>query len=164
MAPNSQALMEEGAARILEGVEQHAAGWLLRAVTHILDAWGRLDTAAYVAALAHARDAGLIAAERVTGELAAFFAADVEDQRTTPLAIVRSLRVEATSVLMAAGVPPVERDPYDERAFPDDIYGIVPKDLGELGDEDLGAALIAWGLGKSGVLRDRRNPDQGVES
>jgi hypothetical protein len=156
--------MEEAAARILDGVEQHAAAWVLRAVTNILDAWGRLDTSAYVAAIAHARDEGNFAAERVTAELAVFFATDVDDQRTTPLAIVRSLRVEATNVLMAAGVPPVERDPYDERAFPDDIYGIVPKDLGELGDEDLGGALIAWGLGKSGVLRDRRNPDQGVES
>src|SRR5262249_37415965 len=154
MAPNSQALMEEGAARILEGVEQHAASWVLRAVTNILDAWGRLDTAAYVAAIAHARDAGIVAAERVAAELAAFFATDVGDQRTTPLAIVRSLRIEPTNVLVAAGVRPVERDPYDQRAFPDDIYGIVPKDLGELGDEELGAALIAWGLGKSGVLRD----------
>ena len=83
----------------------------------------------------------------------AFFATDVADQRTTPLAIVRSLRIEATNVLVAAGVPAVERDRYEEQSFPDDIYGIVPKDLGELGDEDLGAALVAWGLGKSGVLR-----------
>jgi hypothetical protein len=164
MAPNSQALMDDGAARIVEGVEQHAATWVVLAVTRILDAWGRLDTAAYVAAVAHAHDAGNDAAERVTHELRSFFATDVDAQRTTPLAIVRTLRIEATNVLMAAGVPAVERDPFDARAFPDDIYGIVPKDLGELGDEDLGAALIAWGLGKSGVLRDRRNPDQGVES
>jgi hypothetical protein len=156
--------MQEGAARILEGVEEHAAAWVVRAVTFILDAWGRLDTAAYVAAIAHARDAGTEAAQRVGTELRAFFATDVDEQRTTPLAIVRSLRVEATNVLQAAGVPPVERDAYDERAFPDDIYGIVPKDLAELDDQDLGAALIAWGLGKSGVLRDRKNPDQGLES
>jgi hypothetical protein len=164
MTANPQALMDEGAARILEGVEEHAAAWVLRAVTFILDAWGRLDTSEYVAAIAHARDAGAEGAERVVAELRAFFGTDVDDQRTTPLAIVRSLRIEATNVLKAAGVPAVERDRYEEQSFPDDIYGIVPKDLGELGDEDLGAALVAWGLGKSGVLRARRPPEQGVES
>jgi hypothetical protein len=33
-----------------------------------------------------------------------------------------------------------------------------------LGDEDLGGALLAWGVGKARVLRDRKNPGAGVES
>ena len=74
----------------------------------------------------------------------------------------RLSRSEATAVLADAGVPPVERDEYDERAFPDDLYGIVPKSLGDLGDPDLAPMLMAWGLGKSTVLRARvPRPDPG---
>jgi hypothetical protein len=80
------------------------------------------------------------------------------------LVIVRSLREEATQVLRAAGVPEVERDPYDARAFPDDVYGIVPKSIVELGDEDLGGALLAWGMGKARVLREQKFPGEGLET
>ena len=97
----------------------------------------------------------------MTAELRAFFALDVAQQRTTPLAIVRTLRTEATEVLARAGVPAVERDPYEVRAFPDDIYGIVPHALTELGDDDLGPTLLVWGLGKSAVLRARSNRHEG---
>jgi hypothetical protein len=58
-------------------------------------------------------------------------------------------------VLQAAGVPEVVRDQYESRAFPDDVYGIVLHTPAELGDDDLGGALLAWGLGKAKVLRAR---------
>jgi hypothetical protein len=60
-------------------------------------------------------------------------------------------------------VPEVERDSFDTRAFPDDVYGIVPKSIVELGDEDLGGALLAWGMGKARTLRDPKNRDEGLE-
>ena len=40
-------------------------------------------------------------------------------------------------MLAAAGIPPVERDEFDERAWPDDRYGLVIHDLGDLGDDEL---------------------------
>ena len=58
-------------------------------------------------------------------------------------------------MLRAAGVPEVVRDPFETRAFPDDVYGIVLKTPAELGDDELGGALLAWGLGKAKVLRAR---------
>jgi hypothetical protein len=58
-------------------------------------------------------------------------------------------------------VLPVRRDRFDARAFADDIYGIVPKAITELGEQELGGALLAWGLGKARVGRDRRERDQG---
>ena len=78
-------------------------------------------------------------AVRTVAELRDFFATDPAWQRTTPLAIVRTLRREATSVLAAAGVPPVERDPFDTRSFPDHVYTLVPQSLADLGDDDLRA-------------------------
>jgi hypothetical protein len=149
------ALMRESADAIVAGVDRLAAAWVVRTVTGLLDAWGRLDDAARAEALAAAEAAGTSGAARVDTELRALFATDPAEQRSTPLEIVRSLRHEATEVLAAAGVPPVERDPFDERSFPDDRYAIVPRSLADLGDDDLAPMLMAWGLGKARVLRAR---------
>jgi hypothetical protein len=153
--------MAEAGARIVAGVDRCAVGWTERVVVELADQWGRLAPDARDALIADARDAGERSRERVTAELRAFFALDAAQQRTTPLAIVRSLRAEATEVLSRAGLPPVERDPYEVRAFPDDIYGIVPHALPELGNDELGPTLLVWGLGKSAVLRARSHRREG---
>ena len=85
----------------------------------------------------------------------ALFAVDPVDHRATPLEIVRSLRREPTQLLARSGVPPVPRDQYETRSFPDDVYGIVPRSLADLGDEELGHQMLAWGIGKTTVLRAR---------
>jgi hypothetical protein len=149
------ALMEEAGVAIVAGVERLAAAWVVRVVTAIVDAWGRLDDAARRDTIDRARSAGAAGAARVTDELRTLFATDPSEQRTTPLEIVRTLRYEATSILRAAGVAPVERDPFDARSFPDDEYAIVPRSLADLGDDELGPMLMAWGLGKARVLRAR---------
>jgi hypothetical protein len=59
-------------------------------------------------------------------------------------------------VLEAAGIPPVERDEFDERAWPDDRYGLVIATLGDLGDDELAPLHFAWGMAKATVLRARR--------
>ena len=148
-------LMAEGAAALVAGVARLGAAWVTRAVAGLVDAWGGLDDAARAAALTAAATAGERAAARVEAELRALFALDPAAQRATPLEVIRSLRLEASDVLRAAGVPEVERDPFETRAFPDDGYGIVLKTPAELGDDDLGGALLAWGLGKAKVLRAR---------
>ena len=68
---------------------------------------------------------------------------------------MRSAYREPTAVLAAAGIPPVERDGFDERAWPDDRYGLVPHTLGDLGDPDLAPLMLAWGMAKAAVLRAR---------
>jgi hypothetical protein len=73
----------------------------------------------------------------------------------TRVQIVRSAYREPTAVLEAAGIPPVERSEFDERAWPDDRYGLVIHDLGALGDEELAPLHFAWGVAKAGVLRAR---------
>ena len=95
------------------------------------------------------------AARRVGERLAALLATDPEEQRETPLEIVRTLYEEPTEILVAAGVPPVVRDAFDERAWPEDRYDLVPRTLGDLGDPDLGPLHLAWGMAKATVLRAR---------
>ncbi|MDQ1382423.1 MAG: hypothetical protein QOJ71_3142 [Actinomycetota bacterium] len=151
-----RALMAEGATRLIEAVTRLGPSWVVRAVTGLVDAYGRLDARARAMAVAAATEAGTRAAARVAEELRELFELDPAAQRATPLEIIRSLRREATEVLQAAGVPQVVRDPYESRAFPDDVYGIVLKTPAELGDDELGGALLAWGLGKAKVVRANR--------
>jgi len=158
LSTDAESLMAEGAAKIIDGVERLGPAWVVGAVTGIVDAWGRLDPATRTAKIAEAHAAGRRAAARVAGELRALFALDPMAQRATPLEIVRSLRREATEVLARSGIPEVERDRYDVRSFPDDVYGLVPRAITELGDDDLGGALLAWGIGKARVIQERGAP------
>ena len=149
------ALLREASHAIVSGVERELPGWVERSVAHILDAWGRTPTDARARAEREAVDAGRRATARVVVELRALLERDPAEQRSTPLEIVRRAYREPTEVLAAAGVPPVERDEFAERAWPDDTYGLVVHGLGDLGDEDLAPLQMAWGLAKSKVLRAR---------
>ena len=95
----------------------------------------------------------------MTGDLKVLLALDPAEQAATPLEIVRSAFAEPTAVLEAVGVPAVVRDPFDERAWPGDRYGLVPRTLAEVGTGpdagDLGGQQLAWGLAKAKVLRAR---------
>lgn len=143
---------------ILAGVDAALPGWVEARVAYIANAWGRLDDTTRATLDSRASAAGLAAAGRVTNELRTFFATPVMEQRTTPLEIVRSATRDVTEVLEEVGIPPVERDAFDERAFPDDLYGVTPASLSDLGDESLGPWQLAWGLAKARVLQETRNP------
>jgi hypothetical protein len=146
---------EELSAAIVERVEQVLPGWVEREVERIVDAWGRLDAATAERTAQAGVRAGLEAKARVVSALRAELAVDPARQRATPLQIVRTAYQEPTAVLVAAGIPPVERDEFHEQRWPDDRYGLVPEHLGDLGDDDLGPLLLAWGLAKASVLRSR---------
>lgn len=152
----ARARLDATGAAIVAGVERGAPGWMVASVTRIVDAWGRLDAPARADAIAAARTAATDATRPVVEQLRDLFARDAAEQRTTPLQLVRGLVAAPTAVLRAAGVPGVERDAFEERAFPDDVYDLSPRTLGELGDPDLGPLLLAWGLAKAAVLRERR--------
>jgi hypothetical protein len=82
-------------------------------------------------------------------------AADIDEQVTTPLAIIRSAAVRyPTSVLRRAGVAPVVRDPFAAAAFPDDIYDLSPASFADL-SADLVDPGMAWGAAKAFVHKRR---------
>ncbi len=138
-----------------EGVARTLPGWVERGVERIVGAWGRLDEGTAAAARLETRAAGITATNRVVGELRELFGTDVGDQRSTPLNVVRSAYREPTELLARLGIPGVVRDAFDERLHPDDEYDLAPRGLGDLGDSDLGAVLVAWGMTKAKVLRAR---------
>ena len=147
-------LRETGEA-IVDGVARCVPEWAVTQVARVLDAWGQLDVDARAQADADVRRAGDAAGRRVVDALRGLLAVDPAAQGATPLEVVRTAVREPTAVLTGLGVPPVERDEFEERAFPDDRYGLVPRTLGDLGDESLAPLHLAWGMAKAAVLRAR---------
>jgi hypothetical protein len=148
--------LDETGDAIVTGVETWVPRWALSQVARLLDAWGRATPETRARAETQASDAGEASARRVAATLRELFAIEPELQTATPLEIVRSVYREPTEVLAAAGVPPIARDEFDERAWPEDVYGLVPRTLGDLGDPELAPLHLAWGMAKATVIRARR--------
>ncbi len=126
--------------------------WVVREVGRIAGAWdGASGTA--VDWEACAVEAGREVSQRVGAELRSLFARPPESMTRTPLEVVRTAVEEPTAVLVALGIPAIERDEFASRSWPGDRYGLTPATLGDLGDPDLGPLLLAWGMAKAAALR-----------
>jgi hypothetical protein len=146
--------MAEVSEALVDGVRRALPPWAERSADRLLSAWGGLDADRQRHVVAAAGQAGEQAAGRVVAELRSLLALDPAEQRATPLEIIRGAVVEPTAVLAAAGLPDVVRDPFEEQAWPDDRFGLVPRTLRDL-DADLAAVHFAWGVAKAAVLRAR---------
>jgi hypothetical protein len=147
-------LAEAGRA-LADAVVAAVPGWMVRAVLSVADAWQAAGhTLATPAVAQQAADAARQVADQVAARLYPLVEADVDDQRTTPLAVVRASLGPATAVLRRAGVAPVERDDVAARMFPDDDYGLVPASLAAVAP-DLGDLGVAWGAAKAMAHRAR---------
>lgn len=156
---------EYGAA-LADGIEAALPGWVERQVAETLAAWvaaqagGGLDLGCVDRpnpshpsggpdVTAEARAAGRRAAEEVGPQVRELLERDIDDQRTTPLAVVRGAAVRyPTDVLKGAGVPPVMRDAAAEELFPEDLYDLAPAAFGDL-DPDLADVGLRWGAAKA---------------
>jgi hypothetical protein len=130
-------------------------GWVERSVARILSAWQ--DGAPDPAVLAAAREAGQRAAVEVGGAVRSLVAADIDDQRSTPLALLRAAVRYPTDILQSAGVPPVERDPVQVRLLPNDIYDLSPASFADV-DPALAEPGLMWGAAKALAHRRRHSP------
>lgn len=146
--------LDEASAALVDGVGAALPAWAAKTADSLLSAWGRHDAAARREVVAAARVAGEQAAGRVAAQLRELLALDPAEQRATPLEIIRTAVIEPTAVLTAAGLPDVVRDAFDERTWPDDRFGLVPRTLREV-DPELAAVHFAWGVAKAAVLRAR---------
>ena len=114
---------------------------------------GADDTVRVAAAAAGAR-----ARAEVGAEVRALLEQDIDEQRTTPLTLLRGAVRYPTEVLRAASVPPVERDRAQERLFPDDVYDLTPATFADV-DPLLADPGLAWGAAKAFThLRRHREP------
>ena len=92
----------------------------------------------------------------ILSELATLLSQDLDDQRDTPLGVLRRAAIPATELLAAQQIPPLQRDEFERKADPYDHYGIAPKTWSDV-SETVGSAGIAWGAAKAYVHLQRRN-------
>ena len=144
--------MEPHATALADAVEVALPRWVERSVTRILSAWQGGPPEGAVAEAA--RDAGRRAAAEVGAEVRALLLADIDEQWTTPLSLLRAAVRYPTEVLQKAGVPPVERDPIQERLLPSDIYDLSPATFADV-DPSLAEPGMVWGAAKALAHRRR---------
>lgn len=149
--------VEPYAQELVDAAEAALPAWVVRCVTERITAW---SGAAPPDVVARAEEAGLRARHEVGGALRTLLAADIDDQRGTPLSLLREAVRFPTAVLEEAGVPPVERDDFAERAFPGDPYDLSPASFADVAPALAGPGL-AWGAGKALAHRRRHQPGGG---
>ena len=154
---DDEARLAELAEGLADGIVAALPGWVARCIA--ARSVGVTVDDAVVAA------AGRRAAADVGPRVRRLLAADIDEQRTGPLALVRHAVAYPASVLSAAGVAPVERDADAVRLFPDDAYDLSPASFAEL-HPDLRGPGLEWGAAKAHVHRRRpgappRFPDSG---
>ena len=130
---------------LAEGIERCLPRWVERCVRDVVVAWQGDVTPAVAEA---GRMAGRAAAAEVGAQVRRLLDADIDEQRTTPLQLVRAAVLYPTAVLADAGAPPAPRDAFRCRAFPADVYDLSPASWAEI-DPALSELGIAWGAAKA---------------
>jgi hypothetical protein len=137
--------VEDAAGELAAAVDAAIVRWVETSVARVVTAW-RGSVPPGVAAAASA--AGEQARHDVVPGLRALLARDIDEQATTPLSLLRQAVRYPTEVLRAAGVPPVARDGYRTRTFPDDAYDLTPATWADV-DPALSEPGLRWGAAKA---------------
>jgi hypothetical protein len=144
--------MRDYATALADGIETALPGWVEACVSRRMAGAG-CPMNEEVRTLASA--AGQRARDEVGPKVRALLDVDIDEQSTTPLALIRSTAVRyPTEVLRRAGVPPAARDAFAVSAFPQDIYDLAPASFADL-SPDLADAGLAWGAAKAFEHRRR---------
>lgn len=143
--------MDEIARTLADAVDDALPRWVEREVRRIWSAWSREPLPQWHQAAADAR-------REIGDQLAVLLATDIDAQRTNPLSILRGAVRFPTQVLQDAGVPPVVRPEFEERAFPDDLYGLSPASWRDI-DESLHEPGLIWGAWKAQQHLQRRRAE-----
>jgi len=137
--------VEEHAAALADAIEAALPRWVERTVERVMTAWkGEVDPSVREAAAS----AGRTAVAEVGPQVRTLLAADIDDQHTTPLSLLRGAVRYPTAVLEAAGVPPIARDEQQARLFPDDVYDLAPATFADV-DPSLTDVGMTWGAAKA---------------
>ena len=143
--------LDERARALADGICGALPGWVERSVERLVTAYrGEADPAVMI----EATEAAAGAAADVGARVRALLDADIDEQHTNPLSLLRQAVVYPTEVLRRAGVPPVERDAFAEERFPDDVYDLTPTSFADI-DPTLADLGLAWGAAKAWEHRRR---------
>jgi hypothetical protein len=146
-----EASLEGYALALADGIEAALPTWVVSSVAHAMVAWaGEMPAGVAEVAEAVAQRAGA----EVGPAIRDLLSSDIDEQWTTPLALLRGAVVYPTELLRAIGVPPVPRDSFAVAAFPGDDYGLSPSSFADI-DPALAELGICWGAAKAFEHRRR---------
>lgn len=162
MAPDANPAPHDDEARfaaisaaLSDAVEVAVPRWIERLVLERVSEWrGDVPDEAAVAAA----EAGQAAAADVSPRVRALLGTDVDQQRTNPLALLRGATRHAQDVLADLGAPIPERDEFERRSFPDDVYGLTPATWSDI-DPSLHEIGITWGAAKAYIHKARHRDE-----
>jgi hypothetical protein len=150
--PDDAAALARYAGALADAAEAAIPGWVERSVSQVLADQGRTvdeTLARRIDEVAHAAQA-----DGARG-LRSLLTTDIDEQRSNPLSVLRSLVHYPTEILRVAGARPVARDEFAERNFPDDVYGLTPASFADV-DPALHQPGLVWGAAKAHVHLARR--------
>lgn len=142
------------AAALADAVEEAIPRWVGRVVREVAAAHGLAVDETLTAGLDRA---GTAARDDGGPRVRALLETDIDQQRSTPLAVLRSLVRYPTDLLRAVGAQPVARDEFRQRNFPDDVYDLTPSSFADV-DPALHEPGLAWGAAKAYVHLARHRP------
>ena len=145
--PDDEAKLAAYADQLADAIEAVLPAWVERSVAQFVPIEG--DLAPRVQAI------GLDVRDEIGGAVRHLLSTDLDDQRTNPLNIIRLGVERPTTLLRSLGVPPPARDEFDERMFPDDVYGLAPASFVDV-DPSLHEPGLRWGAAKAYVFQQRR--------
>ena len=146
--------IEDYARQLADAIAAAIPGWVTGSVERVMaDRSMAMTPETQQAAAA----AGSLARAETGAAIRALLAVDIDDQRSTPLALLRQAVRYPTRVLRDAGAAPAARDRFAERAFPDDVYDLTPAALADV-DPALTEPGIAWGAAKAFEHKRRHGP------
>ena len=132
------------ATALADAIEAALPGWVVRSVALRAAGLG-----------AEAQAAGERAGAEIAAQVRTLLEADVDQQWTSPLDLLRRAVTFPTAVLRAEGISPVRRDSFAEQVFPDDVYDLSPASFADV-DPALTEPGIEWGAAKAHVILNRR--------
>lgn len=153
--PADEAAFRRYSDELAEAVPPALHRWVQRSVRRIAVEAGTTPDESLERAAA---DAANLCADEVGRRVADLLARDLDEQRSTPLSLLRSATRYPTEVLRRAGVPTPERDSFDAAAFPEDLYGLTPASFADL-DDSLHEPGLRWGAAKAHVHLARRRAE-----
>jgi hypothetical protein len=138
---------------LADAIEAALPDWVVRSVEGRWRDWQGTDASREL--MEAARVAGERARAEVGSAVRELLMLDVDAQRVNPLTLVRGAVSYPTAVLRGTGMPPIVRDEFEERAFPEDAYGLTPASFADV-DLSLHEPGLLWGAAKAHAHLVRR--------
>jgi len=150
---DDEARYRELAVELADAIVQAIPGWIERVGRERLVGAGIDPSPDATESL---RSAGRSIASALDARIREVLTADVDAGAGSPLAVLRAGTGPATDELRRLGVPPVDRDDFAVRNFPDDVYDLAPASFADV-DESLHEPGLVWGAARAHVHLRRRS-------